>query len=994
MKTYGLTESWEGFIDSLFDEYFAPGFTEDLTLGYSKNQIISIIGERLDSLIFDIFMRDYINIDKASSRASNIVSNINDIFYSGKIMDVFNDFNNKFLDQGGAGIIYFMEYLSQGFFISELTNIMNRGYGPSTFHGAILEANVFFNKLPSRVADLYKLYSGELTFYSYADLVPNNLPILTVADFNTKLVNDFNELENKLFGFDTSLLNTPSKGRSPDLGVYDFLNLVLSNHLKNTWNLDAKRRKSIGNEITTDALTAQLLDFYTRVEGREPYFYQHINDLYSPLTYGEDVTSQRAAAEGIAKQIFSKTTLLDLIGKVSSKHLYFFKVTELINNQIEQYVSVGTSFKDTKEFIIDSFSDPDFQLELYELTEKFYTGSKLTYILDQGSDFYIALETIFTDNLNALMVEYNSKFTLMWGADITYYFDTDIDGNTVPLTRNLLPPNTKILKVDQENEFVLENNGNPVLESLTDNKLNRLLSRPLTSLMIAHDKHGSFIVFDSSLKNRLPKGIFEGYLHQYNDIYEGQTFHGIVLNREENLLFGRVQFAENGEISILNREWFNNYLKFIITGETISFSYYTYFGHTTGNYHVGNLQETTTNLIPTKPYEAYLPWVSVSKQSKQEALMYPSISSEEKLAIYGEEFTRDKFNKIFSSILLSKRNTQETLARVTKFLEFLNGNYNNKDFLDFQLGRSIDDVDVLINELISNKNELLKLIWKDDSGNFRYSQTFKEWLKLIYDKIVSYTGSDSRIKVEKSKLNKLIEKGAYSDLDISTNRDKFTTAEANIADEIFKSVNNIFGHFTIRSMFANMISYYKKGDSVNQIGLKITSATAIERRDSSARDKLSKYFSHLGFIPPTSRYGSPIKYLSSTTITIEHLFSYFFLDSSIELDLFGNTKKLLTFNRGPLVAVDTPHDYYQKSHKYFSVYLASQFSEQFNKWQSDQFRDLDTQLEFFKSQTNLFTFLVGEIEKGKYIGSRSEIRGFIDDIISELRRGLFSTLEG
>lgn len=47
-----------------------------------------------------------------------------------------------------------------------------------------------------------------------------------------------------------------------------------------------------------------------------------------------------------------------------------------------------------------------------------------------------------------------------------------------------------------------------------------------------------------------------------------------------------------------------------------------------------------------------------------------------------------------------------------------------------------------------------------------------------------------------------------------------------------------------------------------------------------------------------------------------------------------------------------------------------------------------------KSQTNLFTFLVGEIEKGKYIGSRSEIRGFIDDIISELRRGLFSTLEG
>ncbi|MHA2031068.1 MAG: hypothetical protein ACW99Q_16945, partial [Candidatus Kariarchaeaceae archaeon] len=683
IKIYGLTDKWNEFVDDLFYEYFAPGFTADLSVGYSKNKIINIIEERLESLIFDIFMREYIKIDDTYSTSHDIVNRIDDIFNSGKIFNIIRDFDATLLGMHGKGLTYFMEVISRSFFLNPLHNRMTRGYRPNTYHGAILEADIFFNQLPLKVAKLYRLYSNsKFTFYSYADLVPNSLPVTPVADFNRKLVTDFKKLEFDLFGFDTSSLDAPSKGRAPDLGVYDFMSLVLTNHLKNTWNMeDSSTRSRIRDAITTDALSAQLLDFYSQVWTRNDYIRSHTNDLYSPLTYGKSGASLETAAKEVMKSLLSKNNLIDLLGKVSSKHLYLFKVAELINSYVQRNYQLINSFTDAIDYIKDLFAEPEFQSDLYELTEDFYSGEKLKHILGQGSSFYIDLETVFVDNLDNLITESSSQFSIQWGAYITYYFDTDSNGESVSLTRNFLPANAKYLEIDKDGNFLVDSNGSPLLQDLTAAKLQELLKKSklketLANLMVAHDKYDamSFIVYDSRLQNRLPDGIFEGYSHQGNDKYKDQIFHGVILNNiYSDLMFGRVHFNGDGTISILPEDWFLDYLKFTTDGDTISTSYYTYFGYTTGNYHVGSMQASVTNLVATKPFKDYMPWIS-QKDSKLETLEYPGITAQEKLAIYGDEFTQEKFNKLYASLLTptGKEISRKTIPMATKYLDYLN----------------------------------------------------------------------------------------------------------------------------------------------------------------------------------------------------------------------------------------------------------------------------------------------------------------------------------
>lgn len=127
------------------------------------------------------------------------------------------------------------------------------------------------------------------------------------------------------------------------------------------------------------------------------------------------------------------------------------------------------------------------------------------------------------------------------------------------------------------------------------------------------------------------------------------------------------------------------------------------------------------------------------------------------------------------------------------YLDMLNGYFTTNNFDDFNPGPSIERINFLINELGFSKGDLNKLIWKTDTGVFRRSQSFKEWLNLIYQKITTYNSEKTNADEDIAKLtNALKDLHTKSEYDlINPNTDKYTPNEIRMAKAIFDAAQHL-----------------------------------------------------------------------------------------------------------------------------------------------------------------------------------------------------------
>ena len=380
---------------------------------------------------------------------------------------------------------------------------------------------------------------------------------------------------------------------------------------------------------------------------------------------------------------------------------------------------------------------------------------------------------------------------------------------------------------------------------------------------------------------------------------------------------------------------------------------------------------------------------------------------------YGKEFTRDIFYSSIFDLLdpqlqIYKKRTQ---TLIMKYFQYFNGISKGINYEDFELGPSIDDVNYALKKLGFAKLELESFLWLRQDRGFKFDQTRKEWLKLISEKLITYyesnTIDDGSIFFREGKrLSELLTEKEYDPLDqdsIVRDKEKFTITEARYGKQVYESAKNIFGHFTIRLIFAHMIDYY---GSEGDFGLKVINRDPIEAREKAKllpvdkRAYLRDFLLHNGIITSTNQYDRPLSRLVSLETTMMHLFGYFILESHSYLPIEGIVDvqedfNTLSFNLGPLVALTASGGFYGKDVNELSRNIGEYLRLSYNKYRMDNLETSDAGIlgkRFLETSDKSFQFFAEKIRKQivdlKYYSRLDKNLWLAEQIIRELRQGL------
>lgn len=450
--------------------------------------------------------------------------------------------------------------------------------------------------------------------------------------------------------------------------------------------------------------------------------------------------------------------------------------------------------------------------------------------------------------------------------------------------------------------------------------------------------------------------------------------------------------------------------------DVFSLRYYTAISQTVGRRYTLSVQDTTTNIVPTKPYNQYLPWLGGLREGKMTRLEYRMPSPQEIIENYGEEFTIEKCYEIFSDIMLPFNEvpfTRKVIPYIDQYLDILNGFFISPDFNNFILGPSHSEINNRISELfLSNglldEDSLLKFLWMDSNGAFRRTQimegggeeifTTKAWLENIRQKIIEYQGTDRSLLKAQTIIEDRASRQDHAESLNLLEREKFTEEEANLGEAILEAIMEAFGHFTVRLTFGNMLDYYY---TINGIGIKVMQRPALNTREydrGSQADVLPSMLNHIGLILSTSRYDSNIIRIRDD-LKVNHLFSFLFLDNKINLPLIDSSdiSKEIYLKIGPLIGVQSQKSLVRYIPKRLSQDFAKNFVYNFYKFSENVYSIDDNFIEksYIQSQDNLYDFLKAEFHKkiilGNYLGDMRLDRDLLDKILSNVRIKLYNT---
>lgn len=413
------------------------------------------------------------------------------------------------------------------------------------------------------------------------------------------------------------------------------------------------------------------------------------------------------------------------------------------------------------------------------------------------------------------------------------------------------------------------------------------------------------------------------------------------------------------------------------------------------------MQDTTTRIISTEVHDRYVPWLAGRPEgSEKDSLSYKVPSSNRLNQIYGTGFARD-FNALYTSLFVpSGKSTRDTVPKATKYLDKLNGYFEGYDFENFIPGPGIDDVNIRTNELFGDLDSVLKFMWKDENGNFRYKQenvqgnledfTVKSWLENIRSALDAYQGDNEEILEMKALLEYQAAKPDIAPSFDLSQKWQYTDEELKLAETLFDAAKTLFGHFTIRLAFANMLDYYNQEAG---IGLMVKRRPPVENAN-DPKDLLGSIVVHTNFNPHTKvSYDGPEKTFHSYSRN-RHLFGYFFLDSSIRLQ--GVNKEFdLSFPFGPLVGIDSQgsivktgpfNPYFSTIERKFTQAMGDVFKIQYES----SYRENQAH-KFIESQSNLYKFLKKEA-MNQILAldlERDQKRFILSKVLRYLRSGCF-----
>lgn len=298
-----------------------------------------------------------------------------------------------------------------------------------------------------------------------------------------------------------------------------------------------------------------------------------------------------------------------------------------------------------------------------------------------------------------------------------------------------------------------------------------------------------------------------------------------------------------------------------------------------------------------------------------------------------------------------------------------------------------------------------RFLWQTSEGTFRRVElnefnereafTFKKWLENLRYKIMNYQGINEKIVREQRKIAYYSNKPGFSDhLDLME-INKFSQEEVKIARIIFESVSNLFGHFTVRLAFGNMLNYFTDNGGVKILIMQRPALNTREYDSGKVAETLPSMLNHIGIKLATGRYEGEDIIRIVPSVKEQHLFSILFLNNKIQLDLIGGGSKDVSFVFGPLIGVG---NMIKNIPRRFSKDLSSSFKEGFDAYLiGHPFEDeayLET--EFIKSQDILYDFIKRKIEtkiiSGNYLGGRAENRDFFSKVMKELRTKMYQTL--
>ena len=217
---------------------------------------------------------------------------------------------------------------------------------------------------------------------------------------------------------------------------------------------------------------------------------------------------------------------------------------------------------------------------------------------------------------------------------------------------------------------------------------------------------------------------------------------------------------------------------------------------------------------------------------------------------------------------------------------------------------------------------------------------------MISNKLIAYfndvNADKSSVYYKKGKwLNKLLQDSDnYSPLNTEIDKKDFTIKETKFGKEVFDVAVEVFGHFTIRAILTNMVTYYgTEGD----FGVLFNNLPSLEDVN-YAKKTAPAYGIHLvdiikrtGLNPSTHNRDSPPSRLRGpkSIRQLELIFGMLFLESYIYLPIKGNNKVItedyntLVFPTGPLIILDGQSVIHGKSFKNVFWSIASSFKRNF-----------------------------------------------------------------
>jgi len=402
-----------------------------------------------------------------------------------------------------------------------------------------------------------------------------------------------------------------------------------------------------------------------------------------------------------------------------------------------------------------------------------------------------------------------------------------------------------------------------------------------------HDDEGNNGIMRVDLvSSQLPEELSLGF----KEPYTGKVIKGVyICDQDGNYLISRIGLL-NGEFYVRSEQWYKSHsairsqinpnYQMEINGKIVNVPMLTYYRASTeltGNLITAFLQKVESVIVPQDPYTPLFDTQIDARMSHRINLITEVnqfyLDSAKSDVLYGKDFDLNTVFRLYFELLDASKTTDSYISLYTpKFLDILNGILKQGvDEMYFEKGKDLNQINKNIKDLFLHSEgyfdwvELKRFVYKTSDGNFNIGMELKEWLDLIYQRIIAYSGDNIDIIKQKQLLETL------APLDVLSDREYFKDEEVIVGKVILASVQQLFGHAVVRLILMGMV------DLNNDVSLRVMSRPRII--------ELFRILGHVGLVSPKSKFvqfeniDSP-----STRYSKDHdlvFFAALFLDSHI-----------------------------------------------------------------------------------------------------------------